>query len=240
MQALSAQSHLAVNAWDAAFYAFGNPETLYLVLSSLFLCLVCDLVPDPYYFQWVMLRLGSRRLWWSGKILTLTVSVGVYITLLLGIFIAIVTPALPWQTDWSAYAQRSFISLGLHREALQVSPWFSFAQLILLLSLGWLCLGLLMMVVTLCVRRNTFGLVVGAATVVGSYVGAQLSFANPQALAPFLKALLVHNHFELTPLNVPYRSFPIAISILYWLIWSLILTGTGALTSHTYDHLALN
>ncbi|NMC14641.1 MAG: hypothetical protein GYA34_17365, partial [Chloroflexi bacterium] len=64
VNALSATTNYTpVNAWDAAFHAFGSADVLYLVLAVVFMALIGDLLPDPAYGQAVILRLGSRHLW---------------------------------------------------------------------------------------------------------------------------------------------------------------------------------
>lgn len=235
VNALSAITGRPVTAWDAAFHAFGSADVVYLVLAVVFLALISDLLPDPAYGQAMMLRLGSRRLWWLGKALTLAIATLGYLALNLACFVILVGIKLPWAREWSEYARYDFIALGLYKGTMLISPLETFINLVALLGLGLFCLGLISVTATLAARRNVVGFLAGAGVLLSGYIGTH--FAG--SVSSWWMNLLITHHFELTPGVFPIRNIPVVISILYWVIGALLLSLIGLTLSKQQDFIAI-
>ncbi len=235
VNALSAMTGHPVNAWDATFYAFGSADVVYMVLAVIFLALAGDLLPDPAYGQAMMMRLGSRRLWWLGKTLTLATATIGYLVINLLTFLLLVGAALPWARDWSEYTRSDFIAVGLYKDVMLISPLKTFVYLLVLLALGLFCLGLISTTVTLAARRNVVGFLAGAGVLLSGYIGTY--FAG--SVTSWLMNFLITNHFELTPGVFPIRNIPISLSVLYWIFAMIVLGLIGLALSRQQDFIAI-
>ncbi len=228
--------HANTNAsvWDVFFIIFGNGWNMILIITNLFLFLVCDLLPEPGFGQLALLRLGSRRMWWLAKCLVLAVSVLAYAFLTAGIVVTYAAFHFSLNLTWS--------TLALTAPDLLNIPFFTprnasastvIGQIVLLLMLAWFCLGLLMMVVTQLSCRFLVGyitaLVVLFASFAVSWVSDPLAWTNL-----FIYKHLMFNHFPL-----PFRDIPVTMSVLYWLFWLFLLAGIGLVISQRQDHLAI-
>ncbi len=235
VNALSAMTSHPVNAWDATFHAFGSADVVYMVLAVIFLALAGDVLPEPAYGQVMMMRLGSRRLWWIGKVFTLAAATLGYLFINLLTFFIFVSTALPWAKDWSEYSRYDFIAVGLYKDVLLITPFKTFVYLLVLLALGLFCLGLISMIVTLAARRNEVGFLAGAGVLLSGYIGTH--FAG--SVTAWWMNLLITHHFELTPGVFPIRNVPIYLSVLYWVIAILGLGFIGLALSRKYDFIAI-
>ena len=235
VNALSAMTGHPVNAWDATFHAFGSADVVYMVLAVIFLALAGDVLPEPAYGQVMMMRLGSRRLWWIGKVFTLAAATLGYLFINLLTFFLLVNTALPGAKDWSEYSRYDFIAVGLYKDVLLITPFKTFVYLLVLLALGLFCLGLISMIVTLAARRNEVGFLAGAGVLLSGYIGTH--FAG--SVTAWWMNLLITHHFELTPGVFPIRNVPIYLSVLYWVIAILGLGFIGLALSRKYDFIAI-
>lgn len=235
VNALSAMTGHPVNAWDATFHAFGSADVVYMVLAVLFLALIGDLLPEPAIGQSMLLRLGSRRLWWFSKILTLATATLGYLFINMLTFFLLVSAALPWTSDWSEYTRSDFIAVGLYKDVMLISPLKTFTYLVILLALGLFCLGLIGMTVTLAARRNVVGFLAGAGVLLSGYIGT--SFAG--SVTSWLMNVLITNHFELTPGVYPIRNIPVGLSVLYWISSIIVLGLIGLTLSRRQDFIAI-
>ncbi|NMB88709.1 MAG: hypothetical protein GYA17_10135 [Chloroflexi bacterium] len=225
------------NAWDAAFHALGSADAVYLLLSALFLYLVCDLLPEPRYGQWALMRLGSRQAWWLAKVLTVFLAALLYTALTAVLVLGMASLRLPLESTWSVATndQFHFIEIGLTKDALNSPPLVIYLQMVLLLGLGWLAMGLVTLAGTLLSHRPLVGFLAGATLLLAGYVGAWASGMIPTQF-PYI--LLPSFHMEYTPGPMPIRQLPVATSVLYWLVWAAVLTGAGLAFSRRQDYFA--
>jgi hypothetical protein len=196
------------NAWDALFSVFGNSNIIFFVITLLFLYLVSDLMLETELDEAILLRLGSRRLWWLGKTLTLGLAVLSYAVIIVGIVGAVASFVLPWRSAWSKGALQFPLEFYVAPAALAMPPACAFGQLLLLLILGWFCLGLLVMVVT------------------------QFShhYALRAGVPPPYSYLFIHQHllFNLHYLREASSAPPsVVASVFYWLGWMVLLLALG-------------
>lgn len=230
---LELHSGTAANIWDVFFITFGNGWNIVLIITNLFLFLVCDLLPEPGFGQLALLRLGSRRVWWLAKCLVLAVSVIAYTIFVTGIVVAFAAFDFPVEFAWSTLATATPESLNVPL----YTPRNSAAMLIiglilLLLMLGWFSLGLLMMVVTQWSRRFLVGYLASLAALMASFAVNWIS--NPSGwVMLFIYKHLMFNHFPL-----PFRDIPVHLSILYWVVWLACLSVLGLFLSQRQDHFA--
>ncbi len=230
--AMSEMTGASTNAWDAAFMTFGNPDTVYFALTAVFLYLVGDLLPEPVFGQWMMLRLGSRRRWWLGSSLTLALALLVYLALTYGLFMTLIGLVLPYSTQWSAYANQDFIAINMYMKGMHLGPGLNFLYLTGLMALGWYGLGQLMMAAALLFQRPLAGPLIGALALLAGVYGVNISGIYPSSL-PLI--LLYSFHLELTPGVWPVREVPIHLSFLYWLVWIVFFGVVGWWISQRQD-----
>ena len=230
---LELHSGTAANIWDVFFITFGNGWNIVLILTNLFLFLVCDLLPEPGFGQLALLRLGSRQAWWLAKCLVLAVSVIAYTLLVTGIVVAFTAFVLPVEFTWSTLATATPESLNIPLFTTRNSTaMLIVGQTLLLLMLGWFSLGLLMMVVTQWSRRFLIGYLIALVALMSSFAVNWIS--NPADWAKlFIYKHLMFNHFPL-----PFRDIPVPTSILYWVIWIFCLVGLGFFLSQRQDYYA--
>lgn len=212
------------NAWDALFSVFGNSNIIFFVITLLFLYLVSDLMLETGLDEAILLRLGSRRLWWLGKTLTLGLAVLSYAVITVGIVGVVASFVLPWRSAWSEGALQFPLEFYVAPAALAMPPACAFGQLLLLLILGWFCLGLLVMVVTQFSHHHAWGFVVGV-LVLFSGLGALRAGVPP----PY-SYLFIHQHllFNLHYLgDAPSASPSVVVSIFYWIGWIVLFLVLG-------------
>lgn len=225
---------LQVNAWDALFSVFGSGNILFFVVTVLFLYLVSDLPLESGFGQAILLRLGSRRLWWLGKILTLGLAVVGYLIVDVGIVASVASFALPWQSAWSEGGRQMPLEFSIAPPAVSMSPFFAFGQLVLLLALGWFCLGLLLMVVGQRARHALAGFTAS------TFVNLSGLMTFKADVPPPYSYLFIHQH-----LLFDYHSFgdaaspypPFIASVLYWLVWIVLLSALGLRLAWRQDFL---
>lgn len=237
VRVLSTSYGVSDNGWDALLYALSSADVVYFVLSTLFLYLLADLAFEPAYGQWALLRLGSRRSWWWSKCLSVLLATLGYVALVMATLVAFISLRMTWQGQWSEMIVPSmhFIELGLTKEVMSSSPVVIAIQHVALLTLGWLAFGLLVTTVTLLTQRALAGFLSGAVVLLSGYFGIYVAGREP---AEFPYTLLIHNHLEYTPGPYPLRTTSVTFSILYWVVWILILVGVGYVASQRQDLLA--
>lgn len=224
----------AANGWDALFGLFASSNILFFVLTILFLYLVSDLANESGVSQSVLLRLGSRRAWWAGKLLTLLLGVLAFLTIIVVLVAALASFALPWQEHWSPAANRTPLEYFIMPPVLALPPVWAFAQLLLLLGLGWFCLGLLAMVVSQRAPHPAWGF--GAGVLVNFSGLAVLRNGLP---APYVH-LSIHEHllFNFHAFGDPASPYPpVSASLLYWTVGILAFSLSGLRLATMQDFL---
>lgn len=226
---------MSINAWDALFSIFANQYAVFFVLTPLFLYLVSDFLPESELGQALLLRLGSRRWWWQGKVATLAWAVVVYLVTSVGLVAGVVSFVLPWQDAWSQTARQFSAEIRINPAALSLSPLSAFAQLIPLLALGWFSLGLFGLVVTLRFDRAIAGFGAGILALLSGYAALMVDVRPP------ISYLFIHQHllFNLHSFGERASPYPpIMLSVLYWILWSVLLIGLGLRLSRRQDFLS--
>lgn len=225
------------NAWDVLFNVFGSIGHLFYVFLPLFIYLISDLMPEPPFTQAVLPRLGSRRLWWLGKILTLTLAVLLFLAMLVGSVAAVASFVLPWQSDWSMIARYPF-GPSEPDALFAASPLLSLGQLVILLILGLLSIGLLMMLIAQLAHRSIFGFLAGAFVLLSGLV------AWKGGIEPPYTALFIGDHFFSTARFIVHHRLgnalaaPIPLSVLYWTTWITVFGLLGLRLSRRHDFVA--
>lgn len=226
---------IKINTWDALFSVFANQNVLFHALTFLFLYLVSDFLPESGLGQPVLLRLGSRRHWWLGKVVLLSLGVILYLMVIVGIVAGTASFVLPWQVGWSEGALKSPEALYVRPVVLALPPAFAFGQLILLLALGWFTLGLFTLVAIQLSNNSIVGFIAGLLVVFSG-----MAALRTDLLPPF-SYLFIHQHllFNLHSFGEAASSYPpLAVSIWYWILWSVLLIGLGLRVSLRQDFLS--
>lgn len=224
------------NAWDLLFIALGNYNNIYLAIGLLYLYLVCDLLPELNLGQMILFRLSSRRLWWTGKIVTLFISTLIYILGITTMLALIAGLILPWENDYSSAAQNMPASVNLPIDFFWKvqppgPPLVYLSQQLTLLILGLFFIGLVMMVVTQLTNRYFFGLLTGCLLLVGSLMSLFLN-GPPDWWIYTMGAHLTYIGLY------PLRMIPVSYSVLYWLFGITAAIAVGFVISRRQDHLA--
>lgn len=220
----SSNFSLSGNTWDALFSVFSNSNIIFFVITPLFLYLVSDLMVEAALDEAILLRLGSRRLWWLGKTLTLGLAVLGYAVITVGIIGAVSSFVLPWQSAWSEAASQFPLEFYVTPAVLALSPASAFGQLLLLLVLGWFCLGLLVMVVTQFSHHHAWGFVVGVLVLFSGLGALKASVRRPYSY------LFIHEHLLFNPhyfRDGPLAPLPVIASVFYWIGWIAVLLALG-------------
>lgn len=223
------------NAWDLLFIALGNYTNVYMAIGLLYIYLVCDLLPEPSLGQMLLFRLGSRRLWWWGKVVTLLLATLVYLLGIAGLLAAIATLILPWEAGYSSAALRMPESVNLpmdfFRKVQPGPPLLHLAQVLALLALGLFFIGLVMMVVIQLSRRYFVGLLTGCLLLTGSLMSSFLN--GPPAWWVYTPGA------HLTYIGVfPLRVVPLSYSFLYWSVGIVMAFAIGWIISQQQNHLS--
>lgn len=223
---------LSVNIWDALLSTWANQRLVFFILTPLFCYLVSDLLPEPDYGQAMLLRIGSRRRWWQGKVLALGLAVLSYMGLNLLILTAVATFVLPWERTWSPFASQYPLEAGLHSTILTLPPSVAISAQLLLLSLWWFSLGLLVMLLAQRFHRSVIGFLVG---VLISLIGAMDWYGTlPADIVKWTFASYLFLHMR--AIEVPTMSPGTILGmILYWLIWTALFYALGLSMSRRWD-----
>ena len=216
------------NALEAFIWAFGKPEIVYFVISILWLFLISDLTPEDSYGQQILLRLGSRSTWWTGKVLFVLLSTFVYALLLIGSFFIPVLSHYPISSRWSvASLGSSGINLGY--STINGSPLQAFWNILLFLVIGWFAMGLLVQIINLIFKQRWVGFLSGIILIICSKLGAL--DGGPIGGDGITSFFLLQNHLEFTPLWAPERIIPEIYSWIFWTVWVILCLVTGFIIS---------
>lgn len=161
LMVLGINYYLSYNTWDAVFSLFSNGNFLLYIATTLFLLMVFDLIVDSPFEQQILNKMGSRKQWWWSKVVLLIISVMVFLILGIGISLGIASFSLPWQSHWSTGMQANPQEIYLPNDVLQTTPALAFIQLVMLLGLGWLGLGMMVLVIGILTRSSIKGFFAG-------------------------------------------------------------------------------
>lgn len=222
----------APNMWDLIFIALGNYQNIYLAIGLLFVFLISDLIPDPSLGQVMLLRLGSRKQWWRGKVLLLAFS-SILLVLTIALFLCLFAMlTLPVQAGYSTLAQSLPDTIGLpirfFRAITPPPPFVHVLQEILLIILGLFFIGLVVVLVNMRFPRPHAGLAAGVACLIIIYLTCFIS--GP----PWWWKLTPGAHMMYTGVY-PLRPVPYPWSLGYWVVAILPALGYGARLSRRMD-----
>ncbi|MDH5506976.1 MAG: hypothetical protein OEZ02_07120 [Anaerolineae bacterium] len=226
---------LESNTWDALFSVFGNANLVFFVFTLLFLYLVSDLLRETRFGEGVLFRLGSRRLWWLGKTLTLGLAVVVYLSVAVGIIAGIAGFVLPWQPGWSQATMQLPLEFYVAPGARDIPPAAALGQLLLLLSMGWFCIGLAVMVIAQFSNQLVIGFLTGILVNLSGLMAERADTGPPIAYVSIHQHLLYYYHSFGDPKSV-YPAW--IVSVLYWALWVGLFYRVGLILSAKQDFLA--
>ncbi len=213
---------VSVNLWDGLFSIFGNGNLLFFVLNVVFLYLISDLLPEKELGQLVLLRLGSRRQWWAGKMITLALLALCYAGINLGIVAGVAIFVLPLSGTWSQAVLNLPLEFYINPRLVEaMSPGWAFVHMQLLLILGWIGLGIWEMVIAQWRQSAVSGFIAAMLFSFGGLMVLRADLSSPLAfLSPHAHFLLNYHAFGESPSLYP----PLWLSWLYWAVW----IGAGA------------
>ncbi len=212
------------NTWDVLFSVFSNANYLFFVTNGIFLYLICDLSTEKSYGQMVLLKLGSRKQWWVGKVAALGAVVLIYIAVNVGISACIASFAFPWQSFWSESAHSSPSNFYLNPILLNLNPTLAFSWLLLFLALGWFGLGLLVINCSQFLDNHILGFITGILINFVSLIIYKLNIQSPFVDLSFHQHMLINLLFsgQNHSLFVSFGS-----SLIYWVLWFTIFLFLG-------------
>jgi hypothetical protein len=208
---------LPVNVWDGLFTIFGNGNLLFFVLNVVFLYLISDLLPEKELGQLVVLRLGSRRRWWLGKMLALAFLTLCYAGITVGIVAGVAFFALSLSNAWSDAALKLPLEFYIHPDIVRsFPPWWAFIQVWELFILGWMSLGIWEMVIAQWKQNATWGFIGAMFINLGGLIAMRADLSAPLIyLAPHAHFLLNYHAFE----ESLGGYLPLWFSWCYWFLW---------------------
>lgn len=231
----SLNARVTLNTWDALFGMFANQNIVFFVLTFLLLYLASGMMPEGKFEQAVLLRYGSRRGRWLSKVTLLAIAVLLYLGMNVGIVAGVAAFVLPWQAVWSQGARQFPEIAYVQSGALALAPSTAFAELALLLALGWFVLGLLVLVSIQYSNRTMVGLLVGVVVVLAGMAAQRADLSAPLAWL-FIHQHLLFNLHSFGETVLPYP--PLWLSVSYWLVGGAVLIGLGSMMSKRQDFFA--
>lgn len=225
----------SANVWDVVFSTLGSGSMLFLVLTPVFLLFISDIPVTTHFDEFVLPRLNSRSKWLWSKIIVLIVSTFLYLATVLVIIITTTSFGLPLNDKWSEmalnYPRYSYLSPQIPKIFSVIS---AFMRLIILLILGWLGIGITVLVSSLFLNNATFGFLIGTFIDLGGYFSYHGYI--PQCFVNFFVSnhmiLSFHSFGENNPIYPQY-----SLSIIYWIVWIFIFTVIGFFICRKKDFL---
>lgn len=231
--AQSQNASLSANAWDALLAVLTNGKLMVLVFTPLFCYLASDLLPEPDFGQVILLRIGSRRLWWQGKALALGMMVMSYATINLLVLLAIASIALPWEKGWSPLSLQHFTEAGLPPAIFAFSPLTVIGIQLILLGLWWFFLGLLVMIAAQRFQRSIIGLLAGI-MINFSFYAIDWHGILPPSVANSLSIERIYI-FGRAAQDAGMGVVTFYHMLFYWLVWIAVFYVFGLQMSRRYD-----
>lgn len=228
---------LSANAWDAILAVLTNQRLVLFVLTPLFCYLASDLLPETTFGQIMLLRVGSRQLWWQGKTLALAIMTVSYTGYIILILTAIASIAFPWMQGWSPFALKYLPELGAHPVVFAFPPLVITGLQLTLLGFWWFSLGLLVMMFAQQFQRPETGFLAGIiVNFVVQTIDWYMIFPSPVA-----KLLSVEHIFILARSSYDTDMGVLAIlrMVSYWLIFITIFYILGLRISLRQDFIRL-
>jgi len=218
------------NALEAFVWAFGKPEIVYYVISTLWIYLIAETSFEHHAEAALLLQLGSRRSWWLGKIGFILLNTLLYTVILLAAFFIPVLARYPLSAEWSS-ASLDFGGMNLGYATINGTPVQAFWNILLFLLIGWFAIGLFMLVINLLFKRTWAGFLGGALLLVCSKLGSIT--AGPLGGEGISSFFMLQNHLEFTPLWAPVRVIPQVYSWIFWAGWIILcLAASWVICKH--------
>jgi hypothetical protein len=234
MLASVSQRGIPSNIWDGLFTVFANQYAVLYLLTPLYLYLMSDLASDSWFNEAVVLRLRSRRRWWFGKVASLSILMGIYLGMLVGVVVAIASCVLPWENQWSAKTVQYPAEIYLPSTALAFSPGYAFSLLLLLLAMGWFCVGLSVLISAHLLGSARWGFTVGLLINLSGIITLHEFIPDSYSTWLWVSHLLLGWH-DFGDSASAYPS--IATSLMYWFVWIMFMFFTGWWLNARHDFL---
>ncbi|EJP6473618.1 hypothetical protein NHI66_002973 [Clostridium botulinum] len=224
-------NNIQFNAWDIIFSVLSTPKNIVISLIFTFIILINNIIVDSNFEKEMILKLGSRRVWWNIKVCILFLKASICI-LSLTILTIIASIKFEFSKVWSyGFSQvekisaknHLFYSSPLNEDIYQQSPLFSFAETILLLLLGLIAIGLFVMVITLLFNNKIVSIISGFAVLI---IAAIPAFEMESSIITDIiyNHILINTH-SFNNINSSFTS--VGYSISHWILYILILYYIG-------------
>jgi len=215
----------SANVWDVVFSTLGSGNMLFLVLTPVLLLFISDIPVSTNFEEFVLVRLNSRSKWLWNKILILIASTVLYLAILLVIIFVTNSFAFPLNNGWSEmalnYSRYSYLNSQIPKT---LSVTSAFIELIMLLTLGWLGIGLAVITASLFFNSASLGFLFGVFIDLSGYFVYHGYI--PQRFVNFF----ISNHILLNLHSFGEKgSFypPYSLSIVYWIVWIIFFIVLG-------------
>ncbi|MDS1002158.1 hypothetical protein P9J83_01395 [Clostridium sporogenes] len=224
-------NNIQFNAWDIIFSVLSEPKNIVISLIFTYIILINNIIVDSNFEKEMILKLGSRRVWWNIKVCILFLKASICI-LSLTILTIIASIKFEFSKVWSyGFSQvekisaknNLFYSSPLNEDIYQQSPLFSFAETILLLLLGLIAIGLFVMVITLLFNNKIVSIISGFAVLI---IAAIPAFEMESSIITDIiyNHILINTH-SFNNINSSFTS--VGYSISHWILYILILYYIG-------------
>lgn len=231
--AQSKNTSLDANTWDVLWAVLTNQRLVLFSLTPLFCYLASDLLPEPAFGQAMLFRLGSRRLWWFGKTITLGLTVISYTALNVLVLVMIASIVLPWERGWSPLSFQKFSEWGAPPAIVTLPPPAIIGLQLILLGLWWFFIGLLVMVVAQRFQRSTAGFVTG---IIINFVTQTIDWYGvfPSSMANFLSSEQIFI-FTRAVQDSAWEIATVVYMITHWVVWIVVVYCWGLKMSLRQD-----
>jgi hypothetical protein len=212
------QLSVTANAWDIVVEVLNGRLWVHHGLINLLIYLVSSITLFGESGQLVLLRTGSRWLWFQLQSICAITAVVAYIALLVVIIVGVAALLAPWTLTWSSAAAAILNQHGLPADALlRLSPLSTAVLMLILLGCAWIGISIAVATVTLATQNATYGFIAGLAL---NYSALIITLADIRL--PFLDELWFHQRMFLWGNKPTTDSLTDMViqALLYWLVWS--------------------
>ncbi len=212
-------SRATVNIWDVVVGVLANRQLVHHGLINLLLYLISDLALLRDSSPYMLLRTGSRWLWFQLQIINLVMVISLYLLLLVVILIGVTAIATPWSDTWSSAAWNLLQQDGLPATTLlALPPLITTLFMLTLLGLTCIGIGMIVMSVTWATQNAILGFSSG---LILNYSALMISVTDVPL--PLIDLLWFHDRIFLWAATSELSPTPVLVhATLYWCSWIML------------------
>lgn len=217
--------------WDIVFFIFCNAKTVITIMIFSLIITNSDIIFDYNLETQIITRINSRKTWWNVKVIVLIINVTLcLISLVLVTFM--LAFRFPYQNQWSdSFSKVSNVNSSLNITSPNIininayiyKPLHAFIILIALLILGYIAIGIFIMITSIIFNKKLASILSGVFILIISLI-PELQH-NQTIIADIIHNNLLFNTHSFNTFNSQYHSIRYSVSI--WILIILCLYYLG-------------